>query len=284
MNILITGATGQLGSKIVQKLIESKQDEHLIVSVRDPKKADHLRKQGVEVRFGDFDDPASLTRAFAGVDYLLVISTDAQSRAVQHANAVEAAKQAQVKRIFYTSVVKADRSPLQLSHDHKATEDLITASGIPYIIFRNNWYLENEIDVIKGALSDQTITTTQATGRVGWMLRDEYAQAIANSLLGAGTENSIYTITNKPHTIDELASSLAEITGKSIAVNHISDEQLTQTWQQNGLPDALTQFVIELNQSIRKGALDVSANDFEILAGRPAKNLKESLTILLESL
>src|SRR5690606_5276434 len=134
MKILVTGATGQLGSLVLENLLQSVPPEHLAVSVRDPRKAEPLRRRGVDVRQGDFDRPETLEEAFAGAQRILLISTvgDEETRTRQHLAAVAAAQRAGVQFIAYTSLAKADQSPLSLARTHRATEEAIRQSGIPY--------------------------------------------------------------------------------------------------------------------------------------------------------
>ena len=145
MKILVTGATGHLGSLVVESLLASVPAEQLAVSVRNPSKSAGLSERGVDVRHGDFDDPASLDTAFAGIDRLLIISTDGdnETRTRQHLAAVDAATRAGVGFVAYTSIARADSSKVSLAPVHQATEGAIRATGIPYSFLRNNWYLEN---------------------------------------------------------------------------------------------------------------------------------------------
>ncbi len=154
MKIALTGATGQLGSIVVEALLASVSAEDLIVSVRNPEKAENLRARGVDVRLGDFDKPETLDQAFTGVDRLLIISADGDNdtRIRQHKAAVDAAVRAGVGFIAYTSAANAADSTLFLAPVHRITEEFIRESGIPYSFLRNNWYLENEAGTIQSVL------------------------------------------------------------------------------------------------------------------------------------
>ena len=112
MKLLVTGATGKFGTKVVETLLKTVPASQLAVSVRNPEKAEGLRARGVEVRQGDFDHPETLDTAFAGIDRLLIISADGdnETRIRQHANAVAAAERAGVKFIAYTSLANAKES------------------------------------------------------------------------------------------------------------------------------------------------------------------------------
>jgi NAD(P)H dehydrogenase (quinone) len=155
MKMLVTGATGQLGTKVVETLLKTVPASQLAVSVRNPEKAEGLRARGVDVRHGDFDHSETLDTAFAGIDRILIISADGdnETRIRQHANAVSAAERAGVKFIAYTSLVNAKESSNLFAPTHQATEAAILKTGIPYSFLRNNWYLENEVPSIQGVIA-----------------------------------------------------------------------------------------------------------------------------------
>lgn len=165
MKIAITGATGQFGSLVIEALLKTVPAGDLVVSVRNPEKASDLQARGVEVRHGDFDQPETLESAFAGVDRLLIVSADGdnETRIRQHKAAVVAAEKEDVGFIAYTSVGQADKSELFLAEVHRITEEAIRATGIPYSFLRNNWYLENEIGSIQGALAGAPWVTSAGT-------------------------------------------------------------------------------------------------------------------------
>lgn len=173
MKYLVTGATGHLGSFVVEALLKKVPASELAVSVRNPEKAQHLSAQGVEVRHGDFDQPESLAAAFAGVERLLLISADGdnETRIRQHETAVQAAKNAGVQFIAYTSVAKADESTLGLAEVHRATEKAIRDSGIAYSLLRNNWYLENEGGSVQAATQGAPWVHAAGSAKVGWATR-----------------------------------------------------------------------------------------------------------------
>lgn len=178
MKILVTGATGKLGTKVVETLLKTVPANQLAVSVRNPEKAEELRTRGVDVRQGDFDRPETLDTAFAGIDRLLIISADGdnETRIRQHSNAVVAAERAGVKFIAYTSLANAKESKNFLAPTHQATEESILKTGIPYSFLRNNWYLENEISSIQGVQAGAPWVTSAGNGKVGWALQQDYAK------------------------------------------------------------------------------------------------------------
>ncbi|WP_066064349.1 SDR family oxidoreductase [Neobacillus soli] len=286
MKILVTGATGKLGSKVVESLLKAIPANQLAVSVRHPEKADGLRSRGVEVRQGDFDRPQTLDTAFAGIGRLLIISAegDNETRMIQHTNAVEAAKRAGVKFIAYTSLANATESKNIMAPPHVVTEAAIINTGIPYSILRNNWYLENEIGSIQGALAGAPWVTSAGSGKVGWALQQDYADAAASVLTGNGHENTVYELSGPVLTQEELVSVLGEVIGKEILVQQGNDETYAEIMKGLGVPDFAIPIVVGIQESIRNGSLDVESKDFEKVLGRPVTPIKEALKEIVKAL
>ncbi|WP_264740797.1 SDR family oxidoreductase [Cytobacillus firmus] len=285
MKILVTGATGKLGSKVVESLLKSIPANELAVSVRNPEKAEGLRVRGVEVRQGDFDRPESLDDAFSGIDRLLIISADRdnETRIKQHTNAVQAAKRAGVKFIAYTSLANATESKNLMAPPHVATEAAIIKTGIPYSFLRNNWYLENELGSIQGAISGAPWVTSAGEGKVGWALQQDYADAAAAVLVGNGHENTVYELSGPLLTQEELATALGNVLGKDIPAQHVSDEEYAEIMKGLGLPDFVIPIVVGIQESIRNGSLEVDSNDFEKVLGRPVTPINEALNQIIKA-
>lgn len=283
MKILVTGATGKLGSKVVEALLKKVPAEQLAVSVRNPQKAEGLRSLGIEVRQGDFDQPETLEKAFAGIDRLLIISADGdnETRIRQHTHAVEAAAKAKVGFIAYTSVGNAQESTLFLAPVHSHTEKAIQATGIPYSFLRNNWYLENELSSIQGVLAGAPWVTSAGEGRVGWALRADYAEAAAAVLAGSGHENTIYELSGQPLTQGEFAAALGTVLGKEVPVQQVDDATYGEIMKGAGVPDFVIPMLVAIQADIRKGSLDLASSDFEKLLGRPATPVAEALPKLV---
>ncbi|WP_179031064.1 SDR family oxidoreductase [Paenibacillus kribbensis] len=283
MKILVTGATGQFGSIVVDTLLKTVPAASLAVSVRNPEKAEHLRTQGVDVRHGDFDKPETLDQAFAGVDRLLIVSADGDNatRIRQHQNAVDAAKKAGVSFIGYTSVAKADRNALSLAEVHRAAEKAIRETGIPYSFLRNNWYVENEAGSIQGVLHGAPWLNAAGSARISWASRSDYAQAAAAVLAGEGHENTVYELSGKPRTQAELAAITAEVIGKEVKVVDVDDASLGEALRAAGLPDFVVTMLVDLQGPIREGSLDVESDDLEKLLGRPAQPLSDSVKAII---
>ncbi|TCI57516.1 SDR family oxidoreductase [Exiguobacterium sp. SH1S21] len=286
MKYLVTGATGKLGSKIVEVLLESIPASELAVSVRNPEKAGALKAKGVDVRHGDFDQPETLDEAFQGVERLLIISADGDNdtRIRQHANAVEAAKRAGVKFIAYTSLADATESQNLMAPPHVETEGAIERTGIPHAFLRNNWYLENELGGIQGVLAGAPWVTAARDGKVGWALQQDYAEAAANVLMADDFEQNIFELSGPLHTQAELVEALSDVLGREVKLQEVSAEAYADVMRGAGVPEGAIPIVVGIQDSIRNGSLEVESNDFELVLGRPVTPLKEALQKLVSTL
>ncbi len=283
MKWLITGATGKLGARIVQHLSEQVGNEHVAVSVRDVEKAASLAAQGIDVRHGDFDQPETLGHAFQGIDRLLIISTDGEeaTRIRQHQAAVTAAQAAGVKLIGYTSIANAVHSTNGLARTHRVTEEAIQATGIPYVFFRNNWYLENELGTMDAVSQGADWLTAAGEGKVGWALQDEYALAIATGLT-LEHPKAIYELSGPLHTQAELANAVGTVLNRSVAVDEVDGATYGERMQAAGLPDFLIPMLTGIQADIAAGTLAVESTDFEALLSRPVTTLEEGVRLLLK--
>ncbi len=286
MKMLVTGATGRLGTKVVDTLLKTVPANQLAVSVRNPEKAERLRVQGVDVRQGDFDRPETLDAAFKGIDRLLLISADGdnETRIRQHTNGVAAAERAGVKFLAYTSIVNAQKSKNFLAPTHQATEEAILKTGISYSFLRNNWYVENEISSIQGVLAGAPWVTSAGNGKVGWALQQDYAEAAATVLSGNGHENTIYELSGKLLSQDELASALSGVLRKEVSVQLVDDATYADIMKGAGVPDFLIPMLVDIQKGIREGTLEIESNDFEKLLGRPATPINEGLTQIFKAI
>ena len=286
MKLLVTGATGKFGTKVVETLLKTVPASQLAVSVRNPEKAKGLQASGVEVRQGDFDYPQTLDSAFAGVERLLIISADGdnETRIRQHANAVAAAERAGVKFIAYTSLANAQESTNLFAPTHKATEEAIKETGIPYSFLRNNWYLENEIPGIQGVLAGAPWVTSAGNGKVGWALQQDYAAAAATVLSENGHENTIYELSGKPLNQEEFVSVFGNLLGKEVPIQQVDDAAYADIMKAAGIQDFVIPILVDIQRSIREGSLDFESNDFEKVLGRPAMPIKEALTEIVNGI
>ena len=282
--ILVTGASGHLGRLVIKHLIDSQtiQPSDIVAGSRDPAKLADLQALGVEARRVDFDDQASLETAFAGIDRLLIVSTDELGmpgkRLTQHTAAVNAAKAAGVSRLFYTSMPQPDDSLITFSGDHLGTEMAIKASGLAYTLFRNGWYMENLFMSLPQALAGGTWYTSAGTGRIAHIAREDIARAIAAGLAEPAADSVTYTLTgDTAYTTEEIAALVREVTGKPLAVVKLSDEQLSQGMAAAGVPAPFIPTFVSFDANTREGKIAMVSPDAETLSGVKRTSLKAFL-------
>lgn len=271
--LLVTGATGQLGKLVLDQLLGSGvEPARIIATSRDTAKLADYTAKGVRARVADFDDPASLDKAFAGADRILIISTDALDRPgkrlKQHLAAVAAAKKAGAKHILYTSMPSPETSVIPFAPDHLGTENAIKATGIPYTILRNGWYMENLFMALPHALETGQWYSSSGEGRLAHIARADAAKAAAAALASAVNESRTYTLTGgEQRSTDEIAALVAKATGKRLDVVHISDEALAGGLKGAGLPDFLIPIVVSFDANTREGHINIVTNDVTSLTG-----------------
>ncbi len=281
--ILITGAAGQLGRGVIHHLLESQKvaADKIIAATRNPENLADLARQGVSVRQADFNDGASLTKAFAGAGKLLIVSTGeldftGGKRLRQHEAAVAAAKQAGVAHIAYTSMPNPEPvSPILFANDHYGTEQAIKATGLPYTIFRNGWYQENLFMSLPAALATGKWYTSAGDGRVAHGARDDMAAAIAGRLASNPQDSATFTLTgSEAKTIAEIAALASEVTGRQIEVVQLSDEALEQGLKAAGVPEAFAPLFVSFDANTRSGRIAIVTDAIEKLSGRKPRSLR----------
>ncbi|GCF11566.1 SDR family oxidoreductase [Dictyobacter arantiisoli] len=272
MSIVVTGATGGLGSLVVQYLLKRVPTSEIVVTVRHPEKAAALAEQGIEVRYGDYDDPASLQKAFAGADKLLLISSsllDDTARIRQHATAIEAAKNAKVGHIIYTGVGYAEKISMTLAQVHLASEQALRTTGIPYTILRNTFYTHLYVNPgLKAAVERGELVTSAGNGKLNTATRSNFALAAATVLTQKGHENKIYELTgSQPWTFDDLAQLLSQVSGKKVVHRSVSESEIGAELKQLGMPEDFIPFQIMIYRTIASGEFASTSNDLQKLIG-----------------
>ncbi|WP_158841468.1 SDR family oxidoreductase [Saccharothrix deserti] len=283
--IVVTGATGQLGRLVVEALVKKVPADQVVATVRDPQKAADLAALGVQVRTADYNEPSTLVEAFAGADKVLLISSSEVGRRVpQHAAVIDAAKAAGVSHLLYTSVLYADTTSISLAPDHKATEELIRESGIPFTFLRNSWYTENYEQSVAQSLDFGAIVGSAGDGRVGGVPRIDYAEAAVAALTGEGHEGKAYELAaDEPFTYAELADAIARISGKTVAYQDVPADQHRGILVGAGLPDFVADMLVDADRAIAAGELASTSGDLRTLIGRPTTPLDEAVAALLKN-
>ncbi|TAL72464.1 MAG: SDR family oxidoreductase [Rhodanobacter sp.] len=281
MFIAIAGASGQLGHLVVQKLKGHTPTANLVALARTPAKATDL---GVGVREADYDRPATLAPALAGVHTLLLISaSELGQREHQHRNLIEAAKQAAVQRIVYTSLLHADSSPLNLAGEHLATEHMLHESGIAWTILRNGWYTENYTAAIPGALAAGVLVGSAGNGRIAAAPRLDYAEAAVAVLTTDGHTGKCYELAaDSTWTLTELAAEISRQTGRDIPYRNLPEADYAATLAQHGLPAELARAIASWDVGAAHGALDDDSHTLSRLIGRPTTPMAQVVTAALK--
>lgn len=291
MKIIITGGSGNFGRRATEMLLEQVPAGKLILVSRTPEKLSDLAAKGCVVRHGDFDDPASLAAAFQGGDRLLLISgTRVGKRIPQHGAAIDAARRAGVRHIIYTSFIAAD-DPANLSEavkDHRATEEMLRASGVAWTALRDAQYADAVTDVIIHSLiKDGLMQSAAGDGKMPFIWRDDCVAAAVAVLLGEGHENKAYDLTG-PDMIShrDIAALAAEFFGHPVVYQQISPDALYAIFDALGVPrEPVDNFVasgnpwnsddmVSFDVAVRDGHFAVESTDFEQLTGRKPRSLR----------
>jgi NAD(P)H dehydrogenase (quinone) len=282
MTIAITGATGQLGRLVVNKLKDKVPAADIVTLARSTAKAADL---GVAAREADYDKPETLDRALAGVDTLLLISSsEVGKRAAQHHNVIEAAKRAGVKRIVYTSLLHADTSPMSLAEEHRQTEAELKASGVPFTILRHGWYTENYTASIPGALAGGAFIGSAGEGRISSATRADFAEAAVAVLAGQAHEGKTYELAgDDAWTLADLAVEISRQTGKEIPYKNLPEADYAAALTGFGLPEGLARAIAGWDAGASEGALFDDSHQLSGLIGRPTTPLPVAVADALKT-
>ena len=283
MTILVTAASGHLGRLVVDALLRRGVDpSDVVATARRPEALADLADRGVEVRRADYDDPSSLDAAFAGVDRLLFVSgSEVGARISQHRNVVHAAVRAGVGLVAYTSITRADTSGLALATEHRATEEMIVASGLPHVFLRNSWYLENYTGQLPTYLEHGAVLGSAGDGRVSAATRADYAEAAAAVLAGDGHAGHAYELGGTAFTLAELAATVTRVSGTEVDYRDLPVEDYAAALVAAGLPDGYAHVLTDSDRGIADGALFTDTGDLERLIGRPAASLEDAVRAAL---
>jgi len=283
--IVVTGATGQLGRLVIAALLHRNVAANQIVAaVRSPEKAADLAAQGVVVRRADYADAASLDAAFIGAKQLLLISgNEIGQRVAQHQAVIDAAKRAGVALLAYTSLLHADRSPLELGVEHRATEAAIAASGLPATILRNGWYNENFATRITGAVTTGAIYGCAGEGKFASATRADYAEAAAVVLTGtapAGVQ-VLELAGSAGFSLAALAAKVAAASGKPAQYHNVSQAEYHAALAQHGLPEVFAALLANSDAGAATGALFDDGHTLATLIGRPTTPIETTIAAVL---
>lgn len=273
--IVVTGASGQLGRLVIEALLKTVPANNIVAAVRNPAKVSDLAARGVQVKLADYSNISSLEAAFEGADKVLMISSsELGQRLPQHQNVIEAAKRAKVGLVAYTSILHADTSPLPLAKDHKDTEALLKASGVPHVLLRNGWYTENYLASLPPALQYGVFIGSAGDGKISSAARSDYAIAAATVLTLDGQAGKIYELAgDEAYTLTELAAEITRQSGKTVVYQNMIEADFKGALLGAGLPEPLAHLLAESDVGASKGGLLDDSHQLSQLIGRPTATL-----------
>lgn len=292
--IVITGASGNYGRGVTDRLIAEGRASDLILITRKPEKLADRAAQGCIVRYGDFDKPETLEQAVQGAERMLLISgTRVGARVVQHKAAIDAAAAAGVGHVVYTSFIGIDdpANPAEVRHDHIETERLIRASGCGWTMLRDAHYADAMILMAgPGVMQSGKWFSNAGEGREAMVWRDDCIESAVAVLTGEGHEGQIYNITGPElQTFREVAAIMAEVTGRVVEYVSLDDEGQYAMFDAMGIPrrpvDDLevagipwnSDDMVSFGRAIREGFLELCTDDVERLTGRKARSVRQMI-------
>lgn len=278
--IAITGACGKLGKLVLEELLNENIAANKIVALsRSTQKLDNFKKKGITVRYGNYDEPESLDLALKGVSKLLLISSsEIGKRVPQHKAVIDSAKRNNVELIAYTSILKADKSPLFLAQEHLETENLIKESGLPYVFLRNGWYTENYTDNASAHLEMGTLFGCAKGGSFSTAPRKDYASAAAKIISGSSHEGKIYELAgDESFTLSEFALILSKFFNKSIEYKNLDEKSYAEALAEAGLPKEFAEVLADSEAKAADGWLFDDGKQLSTLLGRQTTATQEML-------
>jgi NAD(P)H dehydrogenase (quinone) len=274
----VTGASGQLGRLVLEELLRKTAPANIVALVRDPAKLVDMSNLGVLVRAFDYNDEAGLPAALDGVDRLLLISSsEIGQRGPQHRAVINAAREAGVGFIAYTSVLHADSSTLDLAAEHRETENAIQQSGLSYSLLRNGWYLENYTIGASMEIEHGTVIGSTGEGRISAASRADYAEAATKVLLGVSDQRAVYELAgDESFTLSEYAETLAEVSGQPVTYRYLPEPEFRGALQGMGLPAPVADLIAQSSAAAADGALFDNSRTLSRLIGRPTTSLSST--------
>ena len=283
--IVVTGATGQLGRLVIDNLLRTVSPAKIVAAVRDPAKASEFAARGVQVRRADYTQPESLQQAFVGAEKLLLISSNAiGQRAAQHRAVVDAAVRSGVKLVAYTSVLHADTSPLGLSKEHRETEAMLKASGLPHVLLRNGWYTENYAASVPAALEHGAMLGCAGDGLISSAARADYAAAAAAVMVAANQAGRVYELAgDTSYTLTEFAAEIARQSGRAVIYKNLPQREYEAALVGFGLPAAVADLLADSDTGASKGGLFDHGRQLSSLIGRPTTPMADTVAAAIKS-
>ena len=280
MSIVITGASGHLGRSTAELVLDRVPASEVVLTTRHPEELSDLAERGAEIRRADFGRPETLVGAFEGGEKLLLVSTDAVgTRVPQHRAAIEAAGEAGVRHVVYTSYLNpVEENPAVITPDHRETEEALRESGLAWTALRNAFYAEYQVPAGAQAIATGRLVHNNGDGKIAYVSREDCAAAAAAVLTSEaeGHEDKAYGITG-PQSLsqDDVAALLAEVSGRPVESVAVDDEAFVQGLTASGLPEPTARAFATYGRAIREDFLGEASDAVEALTGRPPRSLRE---------
>ncbi|NEA20332.1 SDR family oxidoreductase [Streptomyces halstedii] len=286
MSIVVTGATGALGRLVVEQLLAAVPAERITAVVRDKEKAAEAAARGVEIRVADYDRPETLADAFRAGDRVLLISgSEVGRRVAQHTAVIDAAKAAGVAQLAYTGILGGPDADFLLAAEHKETERLILASGLPHTFLRNGWYTENYTANLAPVLAHGAVVGNAGDGRIASASRADFAAAAVAVLTGEGHLGAAYELSgDTAWSLDEYAAQVAAATGKEITYSRVPAAAHREILVGAGVPEAFATILVDVDEAIGRGLLAGTSGDLARLIGRPTTPLADTVASAVAAL
>ncbi len=283
IKIGVTGATGQLGQKVIEYLKKDIPADQIVALVRNPEKAKDF---GVEVRAFDYTDAGQVAEGLKGLSKVLLISSsEIGKRFSQHKNVIDGAKKAGVPYVAYTSILRADVSTLALAPEHRQTEDYLKASGLNYTFLRNGWYIENHTVSLGGVLHSGAVYGSAGEGKISAATRNDFARAAVKVLTTEGHDNKTYELGGASFTLAEYAAEIARQSGKDIKYIDLPVEEYVKVLEEHaGLPAPLARLFAGIDVEIARGELETDDDTLKTLAGGHLETLEDAVKEALSSI
>lgn len=283
MTILVTGATGHLGRHIVEGLLrEGTEPGQIVAGGRRLDRVADLAERSVRVVPLDYDEPATVVDAMQGVDRVVLVSgSEFGNRVAQHSTVIDAAAAAGVELLAYTSAPNATDTQLVVAPEHKATEEHLVASGVPWVMLRAGWYNENYLPSALQAAQTGVVVSSAGAGRVASAARVDFADAAVAVITGDGHAGRIYELTgDTAWDFAEFAALVGELSGRAVEYRAVSPDEHATILASAGLDEGTAGFVVAMDANIRDGLLGHVNGELSALIGRPTTPLRVTLATL----
>ncbi len=287
MTTVITGATGLLGRLVIEQLLtQGVPPDQIVAGGRSIARLTDLTARGVDVRHIDYDAPETLRSAFSGAQQVLLISgSEVGRRLPQHRAVIEAAVAAEVSLIAYTSILRAPTSAIPLAVEHKATEEMLAAAGVPHVLLRNGWYVENYTGQLAGALERGVILGSAGDGRISAATRADFAAAAAAVLTSGNHVGAGYELAgDDSFTMTEFAAEVSRQSGTTVAYVDLPQAEYAAALREVGLPETFADILAESDAQVRNGELFDDGGQLNRLIGRPTTTLTDAVAAGLQAL